>query len=120
MGKTYKDVCLEKWMKKRLFGGLLQNIAELKVLDVLLHESDRSFSLSELSREAGVSWSTLHRVFPGFVKENLVVKDKEVGRAKLYKLNKGNEAINHLVNAHHSFIVDDHHEYLNSLLSKNV
>ena len=107
-------------MKKRLFGDFLQNIAELKVLDVLLHEPDKEFSLSELAKESGISWSTLHRVFPMFIEEGLVIKEKEVGRAKLYKLNKGNGVVESLVRAHNAFIVEDHHEFINEVLRKHV
>lgn len=61
----------------------------IKVLDFLLSEGRvLDYSLTDISKHTGVSWSTLHSVWPELVKLGIVVKTRTIGRSKLYKLNE--------------------------------
>lgn len=64
-----------------------------RLLEFLLAGREFDYSLTDMAENAGVSWTTLHRIFPRFEKQKIVVKTREIGRAKLYKLNLGNEEV---------------------------
>ncbi len=68
---------------KQVFG----NTPVAKILDHLLEHHQRDFSLTELSRECGVAYRTLQRVFPPLVKQGLVLSTRRIGRAQMYRLN---------------------------------
>jgi hypothetical protein len=63
----------------------------IKVLDFLIMFQDFDYSLSDICKNAGVGWSTLHRFWPQLEKYELVKKTREVGNANMYKLNTENE-----------------------------
>lgn len=61
-----------------------------KVLDFLTLYRDFDYSKVEISRNSGVSWKTLYRIWPILEKYGLVVETRRIGRATLYKLNVDN------------------------------
>jgi len=68
-----------------------------RLLEFLITGREFDFTLTDLAENAGISWTTLHRVFPVFKKREIVVKTREVGRAKLYKLNQKNNEVKKLI-----------------------
>src|SRR4030043_1170420 len=70
-----------------------------KLLDFLTLYKDFDYPKTEISRNSGVSWKTLYRLWPFLEKYNLVVKNRQIGRATLFKLNPENpiaQALNKL------------------------
>lgn len=61
--------------------------AVAKVLEFLSLYREFDYSKTEISEGSGVTWTTLHRIWPLLEKYSLVLKTREIGRAKLYKLN---------------------------------
>lgn len=47
----------------------------------------------EISRNSGVAWKTLYRVWPVLEKYGLVTLTRRIGRAKLYRLNLENPVV---------------------------
>ena len=58
-----------------------------RLLDFFMTGRDFDYTLTDLAKKSNISWSTLHRIFPRLVKNKMVKQTREVGRAKLYKLN---------------------------------
>jgi len=71
---------------QKIFG----DSAIAKLLDFLTLYRDFDYSKTEISRNSGVSWKTLFRVWPILEKYDLVTKTRQIGRAALYKLNTEN------------------------------
>ncbi len=59
----------------------------IKVLDFLMTYREFDYSLSDIAKESGVGWNTLHSFFFRLVEKGIVKETRQVGRAKLYKLN---------------------------------
>jgi len=68
-----------------------------KLLEFLITGREFDYTLTDLAENAGISWTSLHRIFPLFEKNQIVVKTREVGRAKLYKLNQKNTEVKKLI-----------------------
>ena len=66
---------------------LFEDSSIAKLLDFLTLYKDFDYPKTEISRNSGVSWKTLYRLWPLLEKYNLVVKTRQIGRATLYKLN---------------------------------
>ena len=82
---------------KSVFIEFMGDTPATRLLDFLITGRDFDYTLTDLAMKAGMSWSTLHRIFPKFVHNNIVVEVREVGRAKLYKLNIHNLFVQKLV-----------------------
>ena len=66
---------------------LFEDSSIAKLLDFLTLYRDFDYPKTEISRNSGVSWKTLYRLWPLLEKYELVIKTRQIGRATLYKLN---------------------------------
>ncbi len=79
---------------RRVFG----NSPMIKVMDFLLAERGLyDYTLSDISENSGVSWSSLHRIFPKLVEIGLVEQTRAIANAKLYQLNEKNSLVQELI-----------------------
>jgi predicted AAA+ superfamily ATPase len=62
----------------------------LKILDFLMDNVGSDYSKTEIAEGTDLSRGTLFSVWPRLEALELVVQTREVGRAKMYKLNKKN------------------------------
>ncbi|MDI6642047.1 MAG: hypothetical protein QME68_07040 [Elusimicrobiota bacterium] len=70
----------------------------VKLLDFFLAERGLyDYTLTEISENSGVSWTTLHRIFPKLLKLGIVKETREISRAKLYAINEENLLVKKLV-----------------------
>ena len=65
------------------------------------------FTLTDMATKAGMSWSTLHRIFPRFIKNKIVIQTREIGRAKLCKLNLANPLVKKLVDVYDTLLMQE-------------
>ena len=78
-------------MEKSIFLSIVGDSPVMRLLQYLIEGRHFDYTLTDLARNSGVSWATLYAVFPNLLKYNLIKKVREVGRAKLYKINEENE-----------------------------
>jgi len=78
-----------------------------RILEFLIEGKDFDYSLTDIANNSGVSWRTVHRLFPKFIKNNMVVKTRAIGRAQLYKLNVKNESIKKLIELFNKLLIQD-------------
>ncbi len=101
-------------MEKSIFRKTFGDSPAVRVLDFLLGSPEFDFSLSEISRETGVSWITLNKIWPLFVKMEIVNETRQIGRAKMFMLNRNSEIVNDLIDVERSlvkkFCEDEHIE----------
>ncbi|MDD9953421.1 MAG: helix-turn-helix domain-containing protein [Candidatus Woesearchaeota archaeon] len=69
----------------------------MKVLDFLITYQLYDYPLTEIAKNAGVSYSTLQTFWNNLVKNNIVVKTRRVGKSDLYMLNTDNPAVQQLL-----------------------
>jgi len=70
----------------------------IKVMDFLIAERGLyDYTLTEIAENSGVSWATLHKIFPMLEKFNIVKETRRIGKAKLYVLNEDNPFVQKLI-----------------------
>ena len=69
----------------------------IKVIDFLITYREFDYSLTDISRESEVGWNTLHSFFFKLIEKGLIKETRQVGRAKLYKLNTNNSIVKKLI-----------------------
>ena len=65
----------------------------LKVFDFLIVNEDFDYSMTDIASLSGVGYSTLKLFFKKLESQGIVVKVREVGKAKMYKLNINNPVV---------------------------
>ena len=84
----------EKSAFRRVFG----DSPMVKVMDFLLAEKGLyDYTLSDISENSGVSWTTLHKIFPKLVEMEIVEQTRTIANAKLYRLNEKNPLAQELI-----------------------
>lgn len=87
---------MEKSAFRRVFG----DSPMIRLIDFLLAERGLyDYTLSEISENSGVSWSTLHRIFPKLVKIGIVEQTRSIANARLYRLNEKTPLVQELIHA---------------------
>ena len=90
----------KKMIEKSAFRKVFGDSPMIKVIDFLLAERGLyDYTLSEISANSGVSWTTLHRIFPRLVETGMVERTRQIANAKLYRINEKNPVIQELVRA---------------------
>ena len=69
----------------------------IRVLDFLITYREFDYSLSDIAKESGVGWNTLHSFFFRLAEKGIVRETRQVGRAKLYKLNTDSPVVKKLI-----------------------
>ena len=69
----------------------------IKILDFLIQGQDFDYSMTEIARGAGVGWSAFSSVWVKLLDKEIVVATREIGNAKLFKLNKENSFVKKLI-----------------------
>ena len=92
---------------KSLFIEFLGDSPTVRVLDYLLTERDLDFSITDMAKNSGIGRATLYRIFYDLIKNKIIVPTRIIGKAKLYKLNKGNKAIQKLIEIDNALVLED-------------
>src|SRR3989344_6017114 len=69
----------------------------IRVIDFFLDNREFDYSLTDIAKNAGIGWSTLHLFWKKLVLMEVVVKTRRIGRAELYKLNINNPLVKKLI-----------------------
>jgi len=67
------------------------------VLDFFIENDLFDYSKTDIHRHTGVARTTLQPVIAELVEKELLIKTREVGRAGMFKLNRGNVAVEEIV-----------------------
>ena len=85
-------------MKESIFLEVVGDSPVMRLLQYLIEGRHFDYTLTDLARNAGVSWATLYAIFPKLLKYEVIKKVREVGKAKLYKINEENEIARYFIN----------------------
>jgi len=93
--------------EKTVFREFVGDYPGIRLLEFLIEGRFFDYTLTDIAKKAGVSWRTLHRIWPNFVKNKIVIITREIGRIKLYKLNIENTAVMKLVELFDNLLEND-------------
>lgn len=93
--------------EKTVFREFVGDYPGVRLLEFLIEGRFFDYTLTDISEKAGVSWRTLHRIWPNFIKNKIVVITREIGRVKLYKLNMENVSVMKLIELFDSLLEKD-------------
>src|SRR3989344_6100007 len=79
--------------EKSIFLKYIGDTPKTRILDFFLTGSMFDYSLSEIAKKSGVSWKTLYKIFPEFIKYKIIKYTRTMGKSTLYALNRGNPIV---------------------------
>ena len=72
------------------FRELLGDTPKIRILEYLLEGRELDHSIGDIAEGAGISRVTLFRMWDELIKSKVIVHTRDIGNAKLYKLNLTN------------------------------
>jgi len=83
--------------QKSLFLEVFGDSPEIKVLDFLIENRTFDYSMTEVAEHAGIARITISKFWNDLVKQRIVVKTREIGRATMYRFNSENPICKKLI-----------------------
>ena len=99
-----------------IFREALGDSPVIRVLDFLIEGRGLDYSLSDIAENANIGWTTLHRIWGNLLKLKMVKPTREIGRAKLFKLNEENPAIKELIKVYDTLLYQETEKHLSKEL----
>ncbi len=93
--------------EKSLFIEFMGDSPTVRILDYLLTERELDFSITDLAENAGIGRATLYRILDSLLMNKIIVPTREIGKAKLFKLNTTNPKIKKLIEMYDMLILED-------------
>ena len=87
-----------------IFREVLGDTPVIRVLDFLIEGRGLDYSLTDITENANIGWTTIHRIWDRLVQLKIVVPTRQIGRAKLYKLNEKNPAVQQLIRVYDTLL----------------
>ena len=98
-------------MEEPIFIRVLGNTPKIRILNYLIKYRGLDYSMSDIARNSNVGWATLSRLWKEFVAFKIVVPTREIGKAKLFKLNEGNPAVIELIGVYKKLLQQETEQY---------
>ena len=93
--------------EKTLFRSFVGDYPTTRILEYLIEGRFFDYTLTDIAEGAEVSWRTLHRTWPNFINNKIVIITRTIGRAKLYKLNQENPSVKKLIELFDSILLSN-------------
>jgi len=94
-----------------IFREALGDSPVIRVLDFLIEGRGLDYSLTDIAENANIGWMTLHRMWGTLLRLNIIVPTREIGRAKLFKLNQENPAVEKLIKLYDTLLYLETEKY---------
>ena len=82
---------------KSIFLRQFGDTPQLRVIDFLIDNHFFDFPLTEIARESNVSYNSLKSFIDDFLKTQVIVKTRKIGKSDYYKLNVKNLFVKNLI-----------------------
>jgi DNA-binding transcriptional ArsR family regulator len=80
-----------------LFRKALGDTPKIRVLEFLIEGRELDYSISDIAEGSEIGRTTLFRIFDDLIKAKIIIPTREIGNAKLYRLNLENPLVRKLV-----------------------
>ena len=88
-----------------LFRNAFGDTPKIRVLEFLIEGRELDYSISDIAEGAEIGRTTLFRIFGDLIKNKIVVPTREIGNAKLFKLNANNVFVKKLIEIFDEIII---------------
>ena len=93
--------------EKSLFVEFMGDSPMIKVIGYLITERELDFSITDMAENAGIGRATLYRIWSSLIKNSIILHTRDIGKAKLFKLNTANIKIKKLIEIYDLLIIEE-------------
>ena len=79
--------------EQSLFIEFMGDSPKIRIIDYLLTMGGLDFSITDMAENARIGRATLYRIWDNLIKYNVIIHTRDIGNAKLYKLNMRNPQV---------------------------
>lgn len=83
--------------KGSIFSEYFGDTPQLRVLDFLIGDHFFDFPITEIARESNVSYNSLKMFFPQFIKSQIILRTRRIGKSDYFKLNIEHPFVKYLI-----------------------
>lgn len=88
-----------------LFRKALGDSPKIRVLEFLIEGRELDYSISDIAEGAEIGRTTLFRIWEDLIKSEVILFVRQIGNAKLYKLNRENVFVRKMVEVFDEIII---------------
>lgn len=107
-------------MGESIFIKVLGDTPKVRILNYLIKYRGLDYSMSDIARNSNVGWATLSRLWNEFVSLKIVVPTRDIGKAKLFKLNEENPAVIELIEVYKKLLQQETGDYFSKKIKIKV
>ena len=89
-----------------IFTKAVGSTPKIKVLEFLIEGRELDYSVSDIAEGSGIGRTTLFRIWNDFTELNIVKHTRDIGNAKLYKLNLANPFVKKIVDLFDTLVIE--------------
>jgi DNA-binding Lrp family transcriptional regulator len=89
-----------------IFTKAIGNTPKIKVLEFLIEGRELDYSISDIAEGAGIGRTTLFRIWKDLVDLRIIKHTRDIGNAKLYKLNLANPFVKKMVDLFDALVIE--------------
>ena len=93
--------------EESIFLDVVGDSPTMRVLQYLIEGRGLDYSLTDIAKNSGISWVTLHKIFPKLIKYEMVIKTRDIGKAKMYKINEKNQIAKYFIDLYDMLIMQE-------------
>lgn len=93
--------------EKSLFIEFMGDSPTIRIMDYLLTMGELDFSITDMAENAGIGRATLYRIWDNLIQFKIIIHTRDIGKAKLFKLNSKNEKIQKLKEIYDMLAIED-------------
>src|SRR3990167_508986 len=84
---------MKNMKNKSAFLEYLGDTPKLRFLDFLIGNYFFDFNMTDMAKEANISYNSLKSFFDEFLDKGIIIKTRRVGKSEMYKLNMDNAIV---------------------------
>lgn len=88
---------MKKEENKSAFMEYFGDTPKIRFLDFLIGNHFFDFNMTDMAKEAGISYNSLKEFFDEFLKKGIIIKTRRVGKSDMYQFNLDNEVAKNLL-----------------------
>ncbi|MBI2658199.1 hypothetical protein HYX08_05905 [Candidatus Woesearchaeota archaeon] len=85
---------------------IFDNTPKIKVLEFLIEGRELDYSISDIAEGAGIGRTTLFRIWSDFVELGIIKPTRNIGNAKLYKLNTSSPFVRKMIDLFDTLVIE--------------
>ena len=103
----YKFAVYYNMENKSLFIEYMGDSPQIRILDFLITERNIDFNITDIAKNAGIGRATLYRIWKDLIKNKIIIKTREIGNSRLYKLNESSQFVKKIIELDNELVINN-------------